>query len=148
MWKSITMCAGRNRLLLSAAGLVLLAGCAVAPPADPGTHYWDEVVSAWQGRDAIELWRSWGVPTKIVQAPNGHEMHVYVGSTTTRSVGSSFFESGGLSVGKSAVIVGCQTDFEVDSAKVIIGAIWRGEACPRSEAHERPKWLAAVPIGF
>jgi len=139
---------GRGLGLLSGVILLLLSACAVAPPADDGPAYWDGVVSEWQGREAIELWRSWGVPTKIVPAPNGHEMHVYVGSVATQSGGSSFFESAGLSVGKGAVMVGCETDFEVDDGKRIVGAIWRGDACPRSADHARPKWLAAVPIGF
>lgn len=126
----------------------VMASCAVAPAATDGSHYWNTVVKNWEGREAIDLWRTWGVPTNIVKAPNGNEMHVYIGSTISKSGGSSFFETSGLSVGKSTATVACETDFEVDASKTIVGAIWRGDACPASEKQPRPKWLAAVPIGF
>ncbi len=129
-------------------GTVLVSSCAIAPPAGNGPHYWDTVLGDWKGREAIELWRTWGVPTAIVEAPNGNEMHVYIGNVTGTSSGALFFESNGLSVGKNTSRAGCETDFEVNDAKVIVGAIWRGDACPKSEKQQRPKWLAAVPIGF
>ncbi len=139
--------AARTRLALILA-LSAVASCAVAPANTNAPHYWNSVVNKWEGREAIDLWRTWGVPTKIVKAPNGNEMHVYIGSTITKSGGSSFFETSGISVGKSTSSAACETDFEVDASKVIIGSIWRGEACPATEKQPRPKWLAAVPIGF
>lgn len=125
-----------------------LVGCVVKPHSPTHPHYWETEVNQWLGREAIALWRTWGVPTKIVTAPNGNEMHIYIGKVSKESSGSSFFETGGLAVGGKPTLADCETDFEVDASKTIIGAIWRGDACPESHKQGRPKWLAAVPIGF
>lgn len=130
-------------LLLSA----LLSACAYTP--DRSSAHWDSVVEAWQGREAIDLWRSWGVPSRVVTAPNGNEMHVYISEFKTRGKRATIYLGHGLAVGGgSSESSGCETAFEVAADKRIVSGYWRGDNCPHAPEDGVPDWIAMPPIGI
>lgn len=146
--QALVVCARAAALALSA----LATACVVQPQrapepakAPPNSDYWNTVVEGWEGRNAIDLWREWGVPTNIVTAPNGNEMHIYLSSSKPGSGDAPVHLSHGMSTPSGTG--SCETDFEVDAQKVIVNGIWRGESCPRSEKQELPKWIF-IPTGF
>lgn len=110
-------------------------------------HHWDTLTQSWHGREAIDLWRSWGVPTKVVEAPNGNEMQVYISNQRSSHSAASFYQGYGATTASSSSTTSCETTFEVKAEKIIIGSIWRGQNCPDSKTEPMPEWMT-TRIGF
>ena len=126
----------------------LLSACVVVQPRQ--SDYWNTVLDEWKGRSAIDLWRSWGVPTKVVEAPNGNEMHLYVTEVRTQGAASGWRAGYKLAIPNTMWMQrSCESAFEIDADKTIIGWVWRGETCPHHPEDKHPAyWAQPVPIGF
>lgn len=138
----------RLALVASLASFFLASPFAMAKDDEHTLRYWDRILDSWKGKPAIDLWRDWGVPSKIVKAPNNNEMHLYFGilpkpyETTQAKPGDEI----NLTRRKPR-FSGCETTFEVNEDKRIVGSHWRGGECPQDETEEIPYWTSIV-IGF
>ncbi len=130
----------RRRLLL---GCSLLMGALLPAQAQD----WEATLASWTGRPAIELWRAWGVPSRLLAAPNGNEIHLYALSPHGRCGSSAASGPQPCMARLGETHDGCESSFEVAPDKSIVGWTWRGAGCPVSEP-VRPARPWFVPIGF
>ena len=138
-----------KQLLALAASLAILS-LSLPSQASDKPDYWPEVMSAWKGREAIELWRSWGIPTRIVTAPNGNEMHSYISTSNNPSkTWSTKPKTEKPNTALDYSKLRCEAIFEVDDKKTIVSVQWRGSQCPESEEDTAdPNWMLLPWIGF
>ncbi|MBI4350364.1 MAG: hypothetical protein HY550_02890 [Elusimicrobia bacterium] len=109
--------------------LGLLCGCAT-------TANYKKAVHSWVGAAAEALVGSWGYPARTFTAPNGNTVYEYASSesyTTSRFTTYQYNPQTGTgyatTYGGDTLNFHCKTYFEVNGAKKVVKASFKGNSC-------------------
>lgn len=116
--------------------LALLCGCAT-------TANYKKSVTSWVGADATALVNTWGYPARTFEAPNGNTVYEYDNSesyTTSRFTTYNYNPETGSgyanTYGGDTMNFNCNTYFEVDAAKKVVKASFKGNSCKATAPEE------------
>lgn len=115
------------------AALAALCGCAT-------TANYRKAVDSWVGADAQRLVDSWGYPARTFDAPNGNTVYEYASSETYQTSRFTTYtynprtNSGYASTyGGDTLSFYCKTYFEINAAKKVVKASFKGNSCKATE---------------
>lgn len=127
----------KKQILLLGA-LLLFCGCAT-------TANYKKVVGSWVGADAEALVNAWGYPARNFEAPNGNTVYEYSNSESYRTSKFTTYTydpqtrtGHATTYGGDTLTFHCKTYFEIDGAKKVVKATFKGNSCKATATEETP----------
>jgi hypothetical protein len=115
---------------------IFLAACATA-------NYYSQALNSWQGTHIEDLIRTWGVPDRMINMPDGTTYYVYTSesyqstpptltpgyATYTNSAGKPVMSTIMFPTPPTTFLLQCTTWFQVNNQHVIVSAHAKGNYC-------------------